>query len=69
MISKEQQDKLMCWMRTEEGMKQNKLNSKPCRKERENPQKHKDNNKSGSRNWKSKFRKAIKIDQGLKSIM
>ena len=32
------------------------------------PQKRKANN-SGGNDWKSKFRKAIKTDQGLKSIM
>ena len=50
-------------------MKQKKLNFKPCRNKRGRPQKRKANNRSGGRNWKSKFDKEIKIDQGLKSIM
>lgn len=49
-------------------MKQKKLNFKPDRKKRERYQKRKAND-SGGRDWKSKLCKAIKIDQGLKSIM
>lgn len=37
-------------------------------RERCTPQKRKANN-SGGKDWKTKFRKAIKTDQGLKSIM
>ena len=49
-------------------MKQKKLHFKPDRNKRRNPQKRKAIN-SGGRDWKSKFRKAIKTDQVLKSIM
>ena len=56
-------------MRTYEGMKQNKLNIKPILNKRGRPQKCKANDESGSGNWKFKFRKVVKKDQGLKSIM
>ena len=49
-------------------MKQKKLNFKPDRNKRGRPHKQKANN-SGGRDWKSKFRKAIKTNQGLKSIV
>ena len=45
------------------------MNLKPDRNKRKRPQKRKGNNNSGDGNWKSKFRKKIKTDQGFKSIM
>ena len=55
-------------MRMPESMKQKNLNVKTDRNKRGRPQKRKAND-SGGKDWKSKFRKAMKIDQGLKSIM
>ena len=49
-------------------MKQKNLNFKPDRNKRGRPYKRKSNN-SGDRDWNSKFRKAIKSCQVLKSIM
>ena len=56
-------------MRKGEGINQQELNFKLGRNKRGRPQKHKGNNVSGGRNWKSKFLKSIKKDQGLKSII
>ena len=50
-------------------MKQKKLNFKPDKNKRGRFQKCKANNVSGGSDWKSKFHKEIKTDQGLKSIM
>ena len=55
-------------MNTPEGIKQKRKNFKTDDRRRGKPQKRKANN-SGGNDWKSKFRKAIKTDQGLKSIM
>ena len=55
-------------MRTDEGTNQKKLNFKPNRNKRGRRQKRKAND-SGGKDWKHKFRKAIKTDQGLNSIM
>ena len=52
-----------------EGKKQKKLNFKIDRSKRGRPQKHKANDKSCGGNQNSKFYKAIKTDQDLKSIM
>ena len=68
-LSKEQKDELSNGLRMDEGMKQNTLNFKPDRNKRGRPQKCEADNKSSGRNWNSKFRKAIKTDEGSKSIM
>ena len=57
----------MCWLRTDEGMKQNVLNFKSDENNKVRKQKLKA--RSGDGNWKSKFCKAIKTDQGLKLII
>ena len=49
-------------------MKQKKLHFKLDRNKRGRPQKRKANT-FGDRDWKYKFHKAIKTDQGLKSIV
>ena len=59
----------MNWIRTEEGTKQKKLNFKLDLSKRGKPQKCIADNKSGGRNWKSKWLKKFKKDQCLKSIM
>ena len=56
-------------LRTDEGMKQNKLKFKLDRSLRGRPHKLKANNRCGGRNLESKFHKEIKTNQGLKSIM
>ena len=55
-------------MNSPEGTKEKKRNFKTDNRKRGKPQKRKANN-SGGKDWKSKFRKAIKTDSGLKSIM
>ena len=55
-------------MKTAKGMKQKKLNLKPGQNKRRRPQKRKAND-SGGKDQKPKFRKVIKTDQSLKSIM
>ena len=59
----------MDWTRTDEGTKQKTLNFKLDRNKRGRPQNLKSNARSGDRNWKFKLQKAIKTDQGLKSMM
>ena len=53
----------------DEWMKQNKLNFKSDNSTKVRIQKRGANDKSGGGNWKSKFRKAIEIDQSLKQVM
>ena len=55
-------------MNSPEGAKEKRRKIKPDNRKRGKPQKRKANN-SGGKDWKSKFRKAIKTDQGLKSII
>ena len=50
----------MDWLRTDEVMKQKKLNLKPGRNKRGRPQEHNANSKCGGRNWKSKFARQSK---------
>ena len=59
----------MNWLKTDEGKKQTKLNFKSNHVKKGRPQKRKANNKSGGRDQKTKFRKEIKTDQCLKSIV
>ena len=68
-LSKEQKYELMDYTRTEEGEKCKKLNFKLDRNKKGRPHKIKANNRSSDRNWKSKFCKVIKKDQGFKCIM
>ena len=49
-------------------MNQKKLNFKLDKNKKGRPQKHKDSNRSGGRNWKFKSYKVIETDQGLKCI-
>ena len=68
-LSKEQIDDLSYCLRTDEDKKHKMLNFKLIKSNKGRNQKRKTHNKSGGRNCKSKSRKAIKIDKGLKSIM
>ena len=67
-LSHEQNNELASWLKSPEGVKEKRKNFKQDNRKRDQPQKRKANN-SGGNDLKSKFRKAIKTDQGLKSIM
>ena len=67
-LPQEKKDEIRNWLNTLEGIKQKRKNFKTDDRRRGKLQKRKANN-SGGNDWKSKFRKAIKTDQGLKSII
>jgi len=65
-LSKEQKDELSNWLKTDEGKKHKKDRMQDNKKDE--PNKRKSEDKSGG-NWKKKFKRAIKTEKGLKSIM
>ena len=67
-LSQEKNNELGSWLHTPEGIKQKRKNFKIDNRRRGKSQKCIANNSSGN-DLKCKFRKAIKTDQGLKSIM
>ena len=66
-LSKEQKDELSDWLKTDEGIKHKRERFKANGAKKDEPNKRKNEEKGG--NWKKKFKKAIKTDKGLKSIM
>jgi hypothetical protein len=68
-LSKEQKDELSDWLKTDEGKKHKKERFQSDGNTKDGSHKRKADDKSSGGNWKKKFRKAIKTDKGLKSIM
>ena len=66
-LSKAQKDELSDWLKTDEGKKHKQERLKANGAKKDEPNKRKNEEKAG--NWKKKFKKAIKTDKGLKSIM
>ena len=67
-LSKEQKDELSGWLKTDEGKKHKKDRMQDNGSKKGEPNKRASNDKAGG-NWKKKFKRAIKTDRGLKTIM
>ena len=66
-LSKEQKDELSDWLKTDEGKKHKKDHLQTKGSKKDDPKRKAEAGASG--NWKKKFKKALKSDKGLKSIM
>ena len=64
-LNKDQKDELSKWLKTDEGQKHKKAS---LAKSNDSGKRKQDGNATGG-NWKKKFKKALKSDKGLKTIM
>ena len=70
-LPKEQQDELKEWMHIKEGKKskQDFYKNKKSENNGDNENKNKRKSNESKGNWRSKFKKAMKTDKGLKTVM
>ena len=70
-LTQEQRDELSSWQKTDEGRKTITASRKDALKKRQSSSSLRTSPKpnTSGKTWKSKFKKALKTDKGLKSIM